>query len=275
MGNLFKAFLFKLKRDLTFRITLFIGLGFAILMTLIYFFIDMALVNNPHLPEGIKLCTGSNLLITSFSPTQNYGLVVPVNLVSFTVLEFTQGTIRNKIIAGNSKAKIYVSLFVSGIVFTILLMGSYALLCLGLGSIFGGFDPNGMTMAGIGFGKMSVDYIWKMIVMSLAIYIFISSMTIFFATLFRNIGPCIPVVILIIIALYMIASLLPELVEESIDVLRIVDPLYGLNAASIDSSTQSLHIENVDFIACIINNLVLSISFFVGGIIIFKHRDVK
>ena len=109
MGNLFKAFLFKLRKDLTFRITLFIGLGLAVLMTLIYLGIDLVVKALEEDPSSYKFvfCTGQNLFINSLSPAQNFGIAIPINLITFTVLEFTQGTIRNKIIAGNSKTNIY------------------------------------------------------------------------------------------------------------------------------------------------------------------------
>ena len=102
MRNLFKAFLFRLRKDITFKVTLFIGIGLAVLFTLIYLAIDLAA---KALAEGdyqFMFCTGQNLFIGSLSPAQNYGLAIPVNLISFTVLEFTQGSIRNKIIAGIS-----------------------------------------------------------------------------------------------------------------------------------------------------------------------------
>ena len=112
MINLFRAFFFKLTKDLTFRITAIIGVGLAIVISLIFFAIDKVSGD-----DGLfRMASGQNLLITSLSPTQNFGLSVPINLITFTVLEFTQGTIRNKIIAGNSKGKIYASLFISGLI---------------------------------------------------------------------------------------------------------------------------------------------------------------
>ena len=108
MKRLFKAFLFKLTRDLTFRITLIIGAGMALLMTGIYLVIDLTAATEGVLGDT-KFLTGQTMLIASMSPAQNYGLAIPINVVSFICLEFTQGTIRNKIIAGNSKFKIYAS----------------------------------------------------------------------------------------------------------------------------------------------------------------------
>ena len=91
MANLFKAFIFKLRKDLTFRITLIVGAALAVGLSLILFFIDLGLKNSGI--DDFKLCTGQTLFVMSLSPAQNFGLAVPINLITFTVLEFTQGTV--------------------------------------------------------------------------------------------------------------------------------------------------------------------------------------
>ena len=282
MLNLFKAFLFKLKRDLTFRITLFIGLGIAVFMTLIYLAIELGMKS--LVEDGVEyknmFCTGQNLFVASLSPAQNFGIAIPVNLISFTVLEFSQGTIRNKIIAGNSKTKIYFSLILSGLVFTFALIIAYALLCLGLGSIFGGFDANGT----ITNGKINPEFLWKLIVLAVFAYILITIVTVFFATLIRNIGPCIPIVILLLLGCYLTSSIFGAVAMLGDDVsfvktmdqlLKLFNPLHSLASYSSSLETGLLIIENDAFIAEIINNVVYSALFLGFGLLIFVKRDVK
>lgn len=284
MLNLFKAFLFKLRKDLTFRITLFVGLGLAILLTLIYLGIDLGL--KTLIEDGneyaYSFCTGQNLFISSLSPAQNFGIAIPVNLITFTVLEFTQGTIRNKIIAGNSKVKIYLGLILSGLVFTFALIIVYSLLSLGLGSIFGGFDINGPIQGGT--GSINAEFFWKLIVLSILAYILITIVTIFFATLLRNIGPCIPVVILLLLGCYLLSSVFGAVgvigeevsfVKTMNEVLKFVNPLHSIASYSMNMAEGTLQISNDAFIAEIINNVVYSALFLFGGLFIFKMRDVK
>ena len=293
MWNLFKAFIFKLRKDLTFRITLIVGAGIAVLLTVIYLFIDLA-AKNLFDEAGYKFmfATGQNLFINSFSPAQNFGIAIPVNLITFTVLEFTQGTIRNKIIAGNSKPKIYASLFLSGLVFTISLITVYSLLSLLLGTICGaigngsfkeGFDINGQ-IAGLNNGRINPEFFWKMIVLALLAYVVITSFTIFFGTLLRNIGPCIPVVIILIFIFYMsstifgnLATLGAEEISEPIKnintALKIFNPFHSLIAWTTEDNI--IQIKNDAFIAEIINNIVYTGLFFGFGMLIFSKRDVK
>ena len=290
MARLFRAFLFKLKRDMTFRITLFIGIGMAIFMSLLYVILEKVVFD----PESdIKLISGESMLIQSLSPVQNFGIAIPVNLISFTVLEFTHGTIRNKIIAGNSKFKIYASLYLSGLVFTISLITVYALLCLGLGSLFGGYRPIDGSSAGLfGMARVGEGYTLRLIISALFAYISITSFAILIATLTRQIGGSIPIVILVLLFAYLAANILSSLAfagedQESkyntaIWILRIIDPLYAsasqelVRAQEGESGVIAYQIiKDETFICGIINNVVYTVLFFALGAFIFKKRDVK
>lgn len=283
MAKLFNAFLFKLRHDLTFKITLIIGVALALFMTGLYLLLQ-------YITEQIIL-TGQLMLVASLSPAQNFGLAIPVNLITFTVLEFTQGSIRNKIIAGHSKGKIYLSLCLNGLVFSFALISVYVLLSFGLGSIFGGFDPEGssMSVAALGMVKMAPFYLVKLLVVAVFIYIGITCFAIFIASLFRSIGPSIPIVIVVIVFTYLIGTVITSISnDETLTwIVRIFDPYYALGANELEvvSTTivngkevpteyqQTLY--NETFISGIISNAVYSALFFIGGLIIFKKRDVK
>lgn len=261
MGNLFKAYLFKLRKDLAFRITLIIGGGLAILMTLLFLLIEKI--------TGEAMLNGQMMLIMSLSPVQNFGIAIPVNLITFTVLEFSQGTIRNKIIAGYSKGQIYISIFLTGLVFTLTLASVYALLCFGLGSVFGGFDPHGAIA---GASTLAPYYIPKIIAVAVLCYVSITSFTIFFATLFRSIGPTIPVVIVGLMFAYLVGTLLGSLFnnETIVWILRIADPLYAMSVSELGGA-----LADETFVSALICNAVYTLLFFGLGLLIFRKRDIK
>ena len=290
MGRLFKAFFFKLSIDLSFRIVLIIGAGLAFFMTGLYLLIDLGLGTSEF-----KMLSGPNMLLTSFNPADNFGLAIPISLITFICLEFSQGTIRNKIIAGHSKFKIYTSLFLSGLVLAFSLLIVYASLCTLLGTIFGGFDlskpvmnmSSNATILAIG-SYIDGAYIAQLLVTALVVYICIVSFTIFFAALFRSIGPCIPVVIIVLIMLSVggsMISMIAEALENDaiVKVVEIVDPLYVISGGGVEANTvivndeprAYLSVQTSAFIATIINNLVYAALFFVGGAFIFAKRDVK
>ena len=293
MGRLLKSFFFKLSRDLTFRITLIVGVGIALFMTALFLLIDVASGAFGD-PDGIKMLTGPNMLLSAFNPVDNFGLAIPINLITFICLEFSQGAIRNKIIAGHSKFKIYAALFISGLVLTFALLIVYAGLCTLLGTIFGGFnlDQPIINMTSISALLMSSyadgPYIAQVLVTALVVYICIVSFTVFFATLFRNIGPCIPIIVISLMMLSLggsIVYLIAEGLESDalVNFVKIVDPLYVISGGGLESNIVIVNdnargymsIEKDAFIATIINNLVYAGIFFAGGAYIFAKRDVK
>ena len=283
MKELFLAYLFKLRHDLTFRITLIIGGGLALLMTLLYFGLSFLL--------EVNMCNGLSMLISSLSPVQNFGLAVPINLITFTVMEFNQGGIRNKIIAGHSKAQIYASIFLNGLVFTFALMIIYVLLSFGLGSAFGAiFDavkPEAQSMT----TNYEQFYVLKMIVLACLCYLTIVSFTVFFATLFRNIGPAIPVIIISLLVCYLGATIVSAFAYDNETLLwvgRIVDPLYCISASEAATVSQMVETETIEpmvlssstvttetFVSGICSNVFYTALFFAGGILIFSKRDIK
>lgn len=282
MARLFKAFLFRLRRDLTFRITLFIGIGMAIFMTLLYLGLQFLLDTG----DDVHLLTGESMLISSLSPAQNFGIAIPVNLISFTIIEFTHGTIRNKIIAGNSKGKIYASLFLSGLIFSLALIIVYASLCTLLGTIFGGFHTNGTSTVITSFGaSLTGQYIWRVVVVAILSYVSITSLSVFMATLVRNIGGTIPIVIILILACYFLGTIMSSIamfsdsMKTAVTIIKYIDPLYGLSEQYIEINQETgemkQYMPDDTFISAIINNLAYAALFFVAGLFIFKRRDVK
>lgn len=280
MSDLFRAFFFKLRKDITFRVTLIVGAGVALLMTGLYLMIDSFDPSGAH-----TLCTGNALFITSFNPSSNFGLAVPINLISFTVLEFNHGIIRNKIVAGNSKLKIYLSLFLTGLVFTLSLLFTYVGLCTALGSIIGGFDPYGIGSLGlVSSALVTPDFIWKFFIANIFVYITITSMTIFFSTLLRNIGPCIPISVLIPIILTTILPIIfqiPDVAEAVGDVPLYLNPFQVIGSPTTEyidykgSIRAFISIDNKMMIATTVANVLWTAIFTGFGALIFVKRDVK
>lgn len=284
MANLFKAFFFKLRHDLTFKITLIIGVSLAVFLTLIYLAVDLIAFEK----LGVTL-NGQTMLVSSFSPTQNFGLAIPINLLTFTVMEFNQGAIRNKIIAGHSKARLYTSIFLTGLIFTFVLIAVYSLLTFGLGCAIGGLTPQVVEMGGedaeemasAGIGTLyDANYIWRIIIIACFSYLSIVSFCVFVATLFRSVGPSIPMVMIPIVLCSVLATMSSLFVVENdalLNVMRILDPLYALSSSEITMDGMSAYktISDFTFISGVINNIVYAAIFFASGLIIFQRRDVK
>ena len=272
MGKIIKSALYKLFKDWTFRITLIVGTALALFMALIYLGID-CISGKECIGD---MCNGYMFYTSSLSPTQNFGLTVPINLIVFTIGEFTCGTIRNKIVAGNKKTLIYISLVITGIIFTIALMAIYFGLTVAFGSIIGGFkglNPN-----------IEVKLLYQYPIIGLTTYLFIVAFTIFVATSIRNLGGAMPIVIITIVFLYFLAfvpsiqailsSLGDEIVEPKL-VQAYLNPLYGFGNLGITGVGVGSALNVKQFIGAIVTPIYWAAIFVVLGIVVFNKKDVK
>ncbi|MCQ2742833.1 MAG: ABC transporter permease [Bacilli bacterium] len=270
MANIIKSALYKLFKDWTFRITLIIGVALAVFMNLVYLGIDL-------LDGGTvgNICNGQTLFISSLSPTQNFGLTVPINLVVFTIGEFNCGTIRNKIIAGHKKSSIYLSMFLIGLIFTVSLMTIYFGLSVGIASAIGGFKTEGTTLNGF----FQPELLYQYPLMALATYVFIVSFAIFIATLTRSIGGSMPLVIIPVVFLmfFAIIPMMQNITElnpgDTFDIgfQGWLNPIFTFGIMSL----MSMKMDATWFIASLVTPIYWAAIFLVFGTLIFVKRDVK
>ena len=274
MINIIKASLFKLFKDRTFKVTLIVGICLAIFINLLYWGIFKASSSQ----GDANIFSGETALANSLTPTGNFGLTVPINLVVFTVGEFTYGTIRNKIIAGHKKSSIYLALVVTGFVFTLILMVSYCFLSWAIGSILGGVHAAGVLAENIGW----------IIVFGFTAYIFIMAVSVFVATLIRGIGASLPIIIVFFVFLGLVPVFvnIGNVVKGNYDITsdlatRIgmwVDPLFiiSMYSSAVTNVMLSSNKTTGEIIAAgIISPLLYASIFTVLGTIIFAKRDVK
>ena len=263
MFKLFKASLYKLFREKTFLITMIIGTGLAILLPLLYKLLD--------------LVSGQTMLFASVAPGSNFGLTVPINLSVLIVAEFTTGTLRNKIIAGYRKSLIYLSLLLSGIIFTLIMMVYYVGLSVLMGTILGGFDATAVGGA---------DVIVPFIFITITSYILVASFSTLIASNIRNIGGSLPILIVVLTFLSLIPlfteisafSMSEEEFNRLFVTLSWTVPMFTLNSLSgaIGGATApEQELWNQMKIAGIISPLIYSAIFVTLGTIFFKIRDVK
>ncbi|MBP3713680.1 MAG: ABC transporter permease subunit [Bacilli bacterium] len=279
MSNVLKSSIFKLLRDRTFHVTLIVGGILAVLISLIYFIIDLSLSTQTNGPIH-AMATGSNMLLNSVSPVQNFGIAIPINLINIIVAEFTYGTIRNKVIVGYRKTQIYFGLFIVGLIFSLTLAFFYVGFSVALGCIFGGFNPSGSYTSLV--RNLSGAAIAEYIGMAICVYIFITSLALFFATVFRHVGGAITVNILVLI-FFMILPIIflatfssDEEVRNAANAVKWFDPIF-YQSITVNLALASLVAfdQDANFVAGIISPLIYAAIFFFLGMYIFAHRDLK
>lgn len=261
MFKIIRASLFKLFKDRPFKITLIIGAALAVVMSLFYHFL---------LPE---LGSGFYSLITASSPTNNFGLAVPINLVVFIIGEYNYGTIRNKIIAGNKRINIYIALFIMSLIYSLMMMAMYIGLSVGLSTLLGGWLPEGMTS--------DTKMVLSVIGATIMVYVTLSALSVFAATSIRHVGGAITVTIMLIMVGYiagLVTSLNVAFDSEATHfpvLVQILDPIFLHSIVSM--STISISVSDISELLpySLLSNGIYTAIFLTGGILLFNYCDVK
>ena len=260
MFKIIRASLFKLFKDRPFKITLIIGVSLAVVFSLAYHFI---------LPE---MGSGYYMLISSSSPSNNFGLAVPINLITFIIGEYNYGTIRNKMIAGNKRINIYIALFVMGLIYSLSMMAIYIGMSVGLSTILGGFYPEGITA--------SAKTILTIIGATILVYMMLTALSVFAASAIRNIGGAITVTVILIMVGYLVGMVVGLDVTLDFDetvkypvLVQILDPIFLHSVLSM--STLGLGVIDDLLPLSLVSNGIYTAAFLAGGIALFQYRDVK
>ena len=125
MANLLKTDLRRILLDKLFIVCCILCVVFALFTPLLYALIVAILGVDI---EILALFTNAkSLFFTSFNPSGNFGLVVPILLAVVLGKDFSHGTVRNKIICGKKRRDIFFSMFLSATIVMCVLMLMHAL----------------------------------------------------------------------------------------------------------------------------------------------------
>lgn len=271
MFRLMRSSFYKLFRDKTFHIILIIGVVVSVFMPLMYLLIDSTSGSG----SIGDTCNGYNLLISSLSPTQNFGLAIPINLITFIIGEFNYGTIRNKIIAGNRKSYIYLSLFLNGLAFSFILLSIYVALCTIIATCIGGFSPSPLTAD-------EIKFLFLYLLVTIFVYTTLTSLSVFLSTAIRAVGGSISITVIITMVgfiasmIYSVSLIGAETTLEIDSLMMLLNPLFLISIKSLGmvSSSDLLTVDNL-ILYQIISCVIYSALFYMAGNYIFKVRDIK
>lgn len=170
--------------------------------------------------------------------------------------DYTQNTIRNKVIVGHTRFNIYLSKQISVTLMYLACIGLFM-----LGTIISNFMFIGTT-------NLNKEALWTGILISVFIIIALATITVFIAmSLKRETGGLMPLLVMFI--MMMLSAWIPEFVKgKAIDILNDIIPT---------SQMMLLNIQIVDPhpLRHIVYSLILSIIFFTSGYAIFKNSDLN
>lgn len=274
MNRLLKADLYRMCKSRLTMIALILASAFPVVVVLLYVGIRAMAGLEPDM-IGSELLFNANTVIGScYSLTNNIGMIVPAFAGVLVCADYTNGTLRNKVIAGNRRTEIYLSHLIVSILFSVAIITIYTVLTTALSLLLLPFsrDPSGNLFSEVfrfaAYGTMT--------------FVFIATVSTLFAMTFRSIAPTIIFTIVPAILLLTANSVLLMIDYSAYKYLVYFIPTFGANFFNLNSAglfdLMGGGVSGSDTL--IFAEGMLSYLFFgalntVLGILIFNKRDVK
>lgn len=202
------------------------------------------------------------IMFGGFSLSNNTGLIIPIFVGIFTMMDIRNGTIRNKVIFGESRIKIYFSHLIVSITFSVIAC-IITFLVLAGGSLI--FFEYGVEFT----GDEALNFI-RCLVIGLLTFAFIATVSTFLALVTKNLALTIILTLLISMGLGLITTLLIGVSSSSYKYLIYFVPTFA-NSVVVQSGELTREV----FTYGLISYLGFSAINIILGIILFKKEDLK
>jgi len=277
MINLIKAELYRFFKSKQFIISAVLAVTFAVIVVLLNYFLSIAITK--VMGEAVidrKTFSSLAIMINALNPGALFGYILAVFVAVLLAMEFTDGTIRTKIICGISKIKIYSANYLASLIYIITIMLGYGILSLLFGLILYSpipQDVDALKYVGNYFMTLSFDLIS---------YIFVSSTILLLVMLIRTQGLSSFLYIIAVIGFQFVGGILDQIIEiinayetnmESvitfINVINWINPFYLMTTLSTNYYSTGLIVANS------ITPLAWGALNFYLGYLAFVKRDIK
>ncbi|MBQ9387471.1 MAG: ABC transporter permease subunit [Lachnospiraceae bacterium] len=272
MKNLIKADIYRVLKSRLSLIALILALAFPVLIVFLYVGITMISGVMQDYPGG-TLFSANTIIGSAFSMTNNIGMVIPAFAGILACLDYTNGTLRNKVIAGNRRAHIYFSHLIVSVLFSVIIITVYAAVTTGLSLIFFPFEWNNSTSLGL--------EIFYFVMNGIMTFTFAASFSTMLAMITRSIAPTIVFTIVFSIALPTITSIVSMVDYESFKYAAYFIPTFGSNFFNLNGTDIfTLFNQTTDASrGLIFAESMLSFLFFSAvntliGLSVFRKRDL-
>ena len=186
MRDLFFTDLKRILKDKLFLVTCIIAGALALVNPLLYkvLFSALSLEEMGDMSAfGIGV-SAKSMFFSAFLPGDNLGLIMPLLIAIIICKDFSQGTVRNKIIAGKERTQIFFSHFFAATLTMCALMLLHALLTLGISLCLFEYQAAPFAMTDLGYLLVSILF-------ELLVYVCIAAIVCFVCVFAKNMGLCI------------------------------------------------------------------------------------
>lgn len=208
MRGLLKADITRMRKDKLVLIVCILALIFAAMTPVLYAVLFSSLqIDDILMVSG--LITGKSQFFGAFSIGNNLGLIAPVLLAIALCKDFSYGTVRNKIIAGKSRTKIFLSLFATCSVMLVAVMMLYAFATLSVSLIFFEYQTTAFTLADFWYFLVSLA-------LELLVLLWVAALLSCLCACMRNVG----LVIVLYIAISLVLVIAGSVVQVALTVME-------------------------------------------------------
>lgn len=276
MFNLLKTDLKRSFKDKLFLILLIIAGAFALATPLLYKGIFMLLELDAESLKGMEMfglsMDAKTMFFSSFSLSNNFGFILPIFIAIILCKDFSNGTIRNKIICGKSRTSIYFSLFITCVILICSFILFHALLTLLVSLIFFDYQTTAFTIKDFGYLIASLG-------LEILVYVLISAIITFFIVCMKNTGLSIVMYFAVAFALIILGSITQTTImfaeETSSFSFQILEFLNTANVFANTSIGMGITYKLKELLYLIIPNVVFAITIVICGLLIFRKKDLK
>ena len=215
------------------------------------------------------------MFFSSFSLGNNFGLVAPVLLSIVLCKDFSYGTIRNKIISGNSRITVFLSMFIVCfcVLFGVMFCG--ALISMLVGLCFFPFSVSG-------FSGEILGYFFASLGLEAVLFLFLASLVTFLCTRAKNAGVAVVLYAAIVMVMTLVGSILTmgELVltldpakEGLLKLVEFIEKINVFGYSTVIGVGESYDLETALF--CAVTPFVGAAGLAALGAFAFKRKDIK
>ena len=274
MRELIQADLKRVIKDKLLLVLAILAVVFA-LITPLTFALVFSVIDVSDEPLLSSLVSAKGLFFQSFSMTNNMGFIAPILLAIVLYKDFSYGTVRNKIISGKSRSKIFLSTFiVCSLVLVCLIMLS-AFITLGVSLIFFDYQEGAFAAADLGYFFASLGF-------ELLVLLFMSALLSLLCTCSKNLGIAIVLYLAFTFLLTIVGSFTQVIgavaqtfVESELlaKVINVIDRLNVGMSTSYIGTGDSYSLSDVLYLTL---PALSGITAFLGlGLVSFNKKDLK
>ena len=274
MKRLLKADIYRVLKSRLTLVALILVLAFPVLVVSLYAAIRAISGIGADADELDFIINANSVIGSVYSLTSNIGLVLPAFAGILVCLDISNGTLRNKVIAGNRRSEIYLSHLIVSVLFSVIMITIYAVMTAGLALLFFPFKTNPSQ-------NLATELLY-FIANGTMTFIFIATFSTMLAMTLRSVAPTIIFTIVLSIVLMVISSVLMVIDYQSYRYAVYLIPTFTGNFFNLNSfSLTGLFTQGAEasrglmFAEGMLSYLFFGALNTVIGLLLFKKRDIN